>query len=82
MRTWNGPPRIVCPKKRVNPTLKMSGIWKGTKALWAGAQAGSWGGRQPLPRPCPRLTSNIRMITAPMTVTSSPPSRMPSWGVT
>ena len=26
MRTWNGPPRMVCPKKRVNPTLKMSGI--------------------------------------------------------
>lgn len=40
------------------------------------------GGRRPLPRPCPRLTSKIRMITAPMTVTSSPTSRMPSWGLT
>lgn len=26
MMTWNGPPRIVCPKYREAPTLKMSGI--------------------------------------------------------
>lgn len=28
MMTWKGPPRIVCPKYREAPTLKISGIWE------------------------------------------------------